>query len=130
MVTKERKGNSMIDDLDIDLDVTEAKPLITTELATDAEMTIQELYETLIMKEDIILTIAEKDYEFIKRSLTAHKAKENTKLKDKGMPIDTNKLQFLNLDCPSCDIGNVKLQISLLKRKTFSIKKIESPSQF
>jgi hypothetical protein len=118
----------MVDDLDIDSVDTKQ----VTELAVDTEMTIQELYEALILKEDIIITIAESDHEDIKRALTGLKAKENTKLKDKGMPVDTAKLQFLKLEDKTKDVplGAVRLQISLVKRRTFAIQKIETPEPF
>jgi len=116
------------DDTDEELTSPPSTTYDTTVLAINADMTIDEIYQTLLLEEEVILEVDEGVADDIRKSLTAYKAKENLKLKAKGMPIDKNKLDYNTLK--SATIGNIRLHITLQKPKTFSIKKIEKPSDF
>lgn len=96
----------------------------------DNNLSLHEIYAQLLLEDDIIIVINKDDYDAIKAGLTSVKAKENTKLKNKDMPVDTNKLQFSILPCEDCALTEIRLQISLAKRKTFSIKRFEKVKDF
>lgn len=103
------------DDLDFE---EEAKPSLNTN-----EMTINELYEYVILQSSVILTVTHRDATAIRAGITSIKGKENSKLRRQGLPIASSRLEFANLPCDK--EGFTRLQISLIDRKTFSIVEIE-----
>lgn len=94
------------------------------------EMTLPDIYAKLLLEDDIIIVIAKEDFDDLKAGLTSVKAKENIKLKAMSMPVDTTKLQFTELTCTDCSALEMRLQISLKKRRTISIKSIEKVGGF
>lgn len=101
---------------------------VLDELDLEDGMTIQEIYQQLLLSEDIILTTSIEDYSDIRRALASIKNKEATKLKEQGMPLEAIRLVFNELtaleDTPA---GSMRFQISLARRKTFAVSKLEIP---
>lgn len=93
----------------------------------DIDMTPTELYAELLLREELIITVENHLVAEIKASLINVKAKENTKLKDKGMPVDKSKLVVNVVTDKELKEGFTKLHISLVKRRSFNILKIETP---
>lgn len=103
----------------------------TDVLGEDTEMTVQELYAQLLLSEELILTVERHAVEEIKKSLISVKGKQNTKLRNMGMPVDNTKLSVTELprlaDTPE---QLTRIHIVLAARKSFPIAKIEKPSGF
>lgn len=100
----------------------------TSLLGEDVEMTVQELYAQLLLADELLITVESHSADDIKAALISIKAKENAKLKNKGMPVDNSKLNVVIVRDPELAEGFTKLHLTLIKRKTFAIAKIESPS--
>lgn len=98
--------------------------------ASTEQMTLHDLYAQLLLSEDIIITINSDDFDSLKAGITSVKAKENIKLKNKGMPTDNTTLRFTQLPCEECNAMEMRVQISLTKRRTFTIKKLEVAEGF
>lgn len=93
--------------------------------------TAHEVYAELLLKDEIIVTISIDEAQAFKQRLISIKGKENSKLKAKGIPVESTKLSMTEL-APKEDtpLDCVRLYLHLTKRKTFNITKIESPSDF
>jgi len=103
----------------------------TDVLAEDVSMTVQELYAQLLMSDELILTVEAHAIEEIKKGLISVKGKENSKLKAKNMPTDESKLSITLLKSEEDTPPNmVRIHIALARRKSFTIAKIEAPSDF
>lgn len=101
------------------------------DLGDDVEMTPNELYAELLIRDELIITVASHLVEEIKASIISVKSKENAKLKDKAMPVDKSKLSVIELPvAEGQQEGFSRVHIQLLKRRSFAIAKIESPSGF
>lgn len=109
---------TQIDDDDFD-DFESAEPS-----AENNQMTITELYETLILQTSVIITVTAFDAKAIRAGITSIKGKENSKLKRQGLPIDPSRLEFIELACDKK--GFIRLQISLIGKKAFTIASIET----
>ncbi len=97
----------------------------------DSEITVQSLYDTLIVQESIIITLDEDDVSSLKRALKGLKGKTNMKLKQEGLAIDTSKIEFNTLPIEdSTPVGMSRIQISLVKKKAYKFKSITTPSEF
>lgn len=111
------------------IDPTEETDFDELDLEAESEaMTAQELYCELVLKDELLLTVENHLVEDIKAALISTKAKENSKLKAKGMPVDNAKLVVNTVKDASLADGFTKMHLMLVKRKTFTIAKIESPS--
>lgn len=99
-------------------------------LAEDADVSIKELYAQLLISSELLITIETHQVDDLKRSLISVKAKENARMKNKGMPVDNSKLtvtEVIKADVPE---GYTKLHLILSKPRQFTIAKIETPSDF
>jgi hypothetical protein len=117
------------DDLDLPLEAAIDPSHSTTDDTQEGiEITVQGLYDQLILDEELILTLDEVSFADLKRGLIGLKGKSNMKLEKNGLSKDSSKLTFAYLPCN--DIGYVRVQISLSKKKSFLVAKIEKPSTF
>lgn len=99
-------------------------------LAEDADVSIKELYAQLLISGELLITIETHQVEDLKRSLISVKAKENARMKAKGMPVDNSKLTVTTVIKADVAEGYTKLHLLLAKPKQFNIAKIETPSGF
>ena len=99
-------------------------------LAEDADVSIKELYAQLLISGELLITIESHQVEDLKRSLISVKAKENARMKNKGMPVDNSKLTVTEVVKANVPEGYTKLHLLLSKPKQFNIARIETPSDF
>lgn len=99
------------------------------ELEGNAE--VAELYAQLLIHESLIVEVPSEEEKDLRTSLINYKAKQNAKLKEKGLPPDHFKLTTLTLP-PTKDqtAGTAKVQFTLHKKKTFTILSVTQPSEF
>jgi hypothetical protein len=119
-----------VTDDDLDLDTSASVALSDTPLE-NVTLTAQGLYETLVIEEQVIITLEEESFQELKRSLIGIKGKNNMRLDEKGLAKDTSKLVFNYLPTiGTTPVGCIRVQISLQKKKMFTVAKIEKPSEF
>lgn len=99
-------------------------------LAEDADISIKELFAQLLISNELLVTIENHQVEDLKKSLISVKAKENARLKSKGIPVDNSKLTITEVIKADVPEGYTKLHLLLTKPKQFNIAKIETPAGF
>lgn len=98
---------------------------ISTDVDGTAEMTLQDIYKQLILKEDIIIIIDAIDETRVRKGLSSIKAKENAKLRDNDLPTDSTTLEYIvHSDDELKKQKRIKLQIFLKQRPTVKIHKM------
>jgi len=91
------------------------------------ELSFAEIYSSVLLSGEIIITIPAELESKVKQGLKNFKAKQATKNKEQGLPIDNNVLSF---NAKPSDISNaVDLSISLLSRNLIPILRIKIPDQ-
>lgn len=123
----------MKDIIDADLASDGSQPIDNTleDISTDvegdgtAEMTLQDIYKQLILKEDIIIIIDAIDEIRVRKGLSSIKAKENAKLRDNDLPTDNTTLEYIvHSDDELKKQKRIKLQIFLKQKATVKIHKM------
>ena len=92
------------------------------------EVTFQEIYQNLLLNDEIILEIAEEDEERLKTGIKNVKAKQATKCKEAGLVPDNNTLTFLSSKDPN-KVGITKLHIVLAKKATVKVFSMTIPDK-
>lgn len=87
---------------------------------------LTDIYQELQTCGELILTIPAEEEEKLRKGLASVKAKQNAKLRDQGLPIDTSVLGFLS--APSEDFaGAMQITVTLAKRSGITILNKEFP---
>ncbi len=94
----------------------------------ESEVSFAEIYSTLCLNDELILTLDPISLESVKTGLKNYKAKLAKKMKDEGLVPDSSTLAFV--EYPSKEFkGCICLKIILEKKGTFIIKKMEIPEK-
>jgi hypothetical protein len=97
------------------------------------QLTLNEILAQVLLSDEIVITVLRTDVDSIQAGLIGIKAKENRKLRAKGVPIDSSRFTFEiveDADDKNLKDYECKLRISLIKRRSFNVRKIETPSGF
>lgn len=100
-------------------------PIESFEEEDDTILTPTEIYEQLTLNDELILTISDEDEDKLRKGLASAKNKSNARLKEAGLPIDSNVLQFIT--SPADEDGYITVHIILSQRGGIRIKKLELP---
>ena len=87
-------------------------------------LTPTEIYEQLATEGELILVIPSEEEDKLRKGLASAKNKTNAKLKEAGLPIDNNVLQFI---VTPEEEGYVSVHIILSQRGGIRIKKMGLP---
>lgn len=93
---------------------------------TTQEMGLKELYEKLLLEEDIIVVIDKVDETRVRKGLSSIKAKQNAKFKDSGLPTEDSTIEFKVHEDYKVN-GRVKLQIYLKQKATVKVHALIIP---
>jgi len=92
------------------------------------DITYQELYQNLLLNEELIICIAAEDEERVKTGLKNVKAKQAAKFKEEGLPVDSSTLAFTS--SPSkVHQGAINLHITLTKKATVKVFSMNVPDK-
>lgn len=95
-------------------------------LANDTTYTYSEILDLLTVHRDIILTVNPADIESIKQGLTVRKSKIKKRLKDQGIPVDDDYLDFSAYKSKAIP-GAAEVRIKLLKRSAIRVLAVHVP---
>lgn len=82
--------------------------------ATEEELTYQDMYATIILSEEITFVIPSEDIERTKTGIKNCKARQTSKDKADGLPVDNRELLFTNKESTEYP-GATELTISFKK---------------
>lgn len=86
------------------------------------ELSIRELYERILVDDDITIVIDAVDEPRIRRGLSSHKSKLTRKLQDNELPPEPITLEFNTIqDDKLREKGRIKLQIYIKRKPTVTI---------
>lgn len=92
------------------------------------ELTFSQLYERLIIEEDIILDdLSTSDYATLRKGLSAYKTKNNARLKRADLPTEERRIEFETLE--QYKHGFIKIRIFFNKQVTITAKPITSDGE-
>lgn len=90
------------------------------------------LLDEITRLEDCILVIPAEEFDRLKKNLTKRKARDNAKMKNAGVPIDTRVLSFKSYPAKD-DKGNLReglleVRVRLAERRSVTVLEIRKPS--
>jgi 5-bromo-4-chloroindolyl phosphate hydrolysis protein len=91
------------------------------------EITFAELLATVMLNDEVIITIPATEVDRVKTGIKNVKAKQASKMKEDGLIPDPSTLSF-NIIKEDTEEGDVDLQIILSRKSTIKIKRINIPS--
>lgn len=94
-------------------------------LPNEGGMSYADIYASVLLNEEIIITIPAEIEERVKIGLRNHKARQLAKLKQDGAPIDSSSLSFIVTD--STMEGAIDMTITLKERSTVPIMSVKIP---
>lgn len=97
-----------------------------TEEEEDKELSYQEIYSSLLLNDEIQLTVSPDDLEKLKVGLKNVKAKTSAKNKELGLPTDTSVLKFISKASDEFE-GFIDLTITVDRKGTVKVKKVRIP---
>ncbi len=94
----------------------------------EASYDFSELWKAVQEQKDIILTIPKEQVQSLKIGLSSKKTKENKKLRDAGLSVPKDALEYLVYDdAETKDTPNTKVRIKYGPRTKINILKMEIP---
>ena len=95
----------------------------------ETEVELSYLYEELVARGELIVTIPLVQEQTLKKGLTNIKGKANQRMKDAGMKVDALVLKFLSVSPNKANPAeDIDVHIILEKRAGITIKRMEVPS--
>ena len=91
-------------------------------------LTYQDIYHTLVLNSELIITIPAEEEEKVKIGLKNVKAKKALKDKEEGHPVDNTILSFTSTVSKDF-MGAINLHIALLKKAIVPVYKIAIPDK-
>jgi hypothetical protein len=91
------------------------------------EITFAELLATVMLNDEVIITIPATEVDRVKTGIKNVKAKQASKMKEDGLIPDPSTLSF-NIIKEDTEEGDVDLQIILSRKSTIKIKRINIPN--
>ena len=119
----------MIDNI-FDEPSNDGKEETITDINQDGEeLTFSELYASIILNGEIIITIPPEEVERVKTGLKNHKAKLSAKMKEEGLVPDPSIFTFIERTplSPSYKDNFVDLSIVLSRRSSIKIMQMRIP---
>ena len=92
----------------------------------EQELSYQEIYSSLLLNDEIQLTVSPDDLEKLKVGLKNVKAKTSAKNKELGLPTDTSVLKFISKASDEFE-GFIDLTITVDRKGTVKVKKVRIP---
>ena len=95
------------------------------------ELTFSEIYASVMMNEEVVITIPLEEVERVKTGLKNLKAKQASKLKEEGLLPDPSVFTFVERECEEEDLKGLftDLSIQLARRSTVKIVKMRIPDK-
>ena len=94
-------------------------------------MTLTEIYNMLLLSNEIILTIPAEEEKKLRTGLASVKAKSNKKLQDEGMPADKSVISYSSTPAKDKEgnptVGAVDLLITLGSRSAITVLDVKLP---
>lgn len=91
----------------------------------DEELTFSELYASVMLNGEVVITIPPEEVERVKTGLKNCKAKQSAKLKSDGLLPDNSVFTFTVR--PSEDPAFIDLSIELSRKSTIKVKALRIP---
>jgi len=103
------------------------------EESNEEELTFSELYSSVLLNGEVVITIPKAEVERVKTGLKNVKAKQAIKMKEDGLIPDPSVFTFLEREAIN-DNGDIiqdfcDLSIELSRRSVIKIKKLRIPDQ-
>ncbi len=93
----------------------------------EEEMSFADIYSSVALNDEVILTVALEDVENVKVGLKNYKAKQNIALQREGLPKDDTVLSFQILSS-NLEEGTAELSIFLQRKGVVKVKGIRIPT--
>jgi hypothetical protein len=93
------------------------------------ELSFTELLASVMLNDEIIITIPKEELVRVKNGLKNTKTKQATKFKDEGLAVDPSTLVFVERPPSNGDSEFIDLSIQLVRRGTVKVAKIVVPQQ-
>lgn len=93
------------------------------------ELSFAELLASVMLNEEIIITIPKEELIRVKNGLKNTKTKQATKFKEEGLAVDPSTLVFVERPPSNNDPEFIDLSIQLVRRGTVRVAKIVVPDQ-
>jgi len=96
--------------------------------STEEELTFSEIYSSVLLNGEIVITIPKEEVERVKTGLKNTKAKQSLKMKEDGLIPDSSVFTFIERESEEGE-GFIDLSIELSRRSVVKIKKFRIPDQ-
>jgi hypothetical protein len=93
------------------------------------ELSFTELLASVMLNEEIIITIPKDEVVRVKNGLKNTKTKQATRFKEDGLAVDPSTLVFVERPPSNNDDEFIDLSIQLVRRGTIKVAKIVVPNQ-
>lgn len=97
----------------------------------EEELSYAEIYASVALNGEIIITIPTEEIERVKIGLKNFKAKQSAKLKEEGLLPDSSTFTFIIKECQDLELKDnfSDLSIQLTRKSTIKVRKIVIPDQ-
>lgn len=99
------------------------------DIQDQTEWTLEEMFNEVAEKEDVIFTIAADSLAEVRKGLASIKHRETKKMEEAGIAADNRKLVFQTLTTDP-EALMIKVRIKFAVKKTITVVKVEAPGEF